>query len=100
MDPFQALLVGYVFQNNSCVECGTHAALFATPRMFSACPHCLARRIHALMSTRNDLPDWVLYLKGAAEGETRRQAKAEQDALSVSFDDFNKCGACGRLILA
>jgi hypothetical protein len=98
-DPFEALLTGYVFQNNTCVHCGCHAALFATPRMFSACPRCLAERIRALKVVRDDLPDWALYLEGAGAGEVRRQTDAEQKALSVTFDDLYQCGACGKFIL-
>lgn len=97
MEPFDGLLAGYVFQNNTCVECGTHGAAFATPCMFSACPQCLAGRIRALKATRSDLPQWVLYLEGAAEREVRRQAEAERRAFTVTFDDLNKCVTCGRL---
>ena len=94
------LLSGDCFADRWCVECGTHGALFATPHLFSACPQCLLGRIHRLQAKRSDLPDWVAYLEQSAAGETRRQAHAEHDTLSVAFDDFYRCGACGTLVLA
>lgn len=100
MKPFEEILRGDAFQNHTCVQCGTHGALFATPHMFSACPHCLARRIRTLKQTGSNLPEWLLYLEGAAEREVQRQTEAEQKALSVSFDDFYKCGSCGKFIMA
>lgn len=100
MESFEGLLTGYVFLNHCCVECGARGALFATPRMFSACPKCLAERIRRLRRSTSHLPDWVLYLGGAAEREVAHQAERERKALSVNLDDFYKCAACGKLIQA
>lgn len=87
------------FLNHACVKCGTHGALFATPRMFSACPKCLAERIRELRESGATLPAWAYYLEGAADDEALRQANAEDTSLSMSFDDFYHCAKCGKLIL-
>jgi hypothetical protein len=87
------------FLDHACVKCGTHGALFATPRMFSACPKCLAARIRELRESGAGLPAWAYYLEGAANDEALRQARAEDESFSMSFDDFYHCARCDKLIL-
>lgn len=89
-----------MFMNHDCVKCGTHGALFATPRTFVACPQCLPGRITALRLSGADLPDWLLYLEKAAGREVRAQAKRAEAALSVSFDDLYRCATCSKMIPA
>ena len=96
----EELLGGDRFVEHWCVACGARGALFATPRVFAACPECLLRRIHRLQATRFDLPAWVAHLEMSATCETRRQERAERDSLTVSFDDFYRCGGCGTLVPA
>jgi hypothetical protein len=100
MQRFDDILECDTLVDNMCLECGTHGALFATPRMFSACPRCLADRIRRLREMEVDLPEWLLYLEKAGEREAVRQHKAEEAKLSVSFDDFYHCARCDRLIQA
>jgi HEAT repeat protein len=87
-----------VFVDNACVRCGTHGALFATPRMFSACPKCLAERIRNLRALGRDLPAWLYYLEGAASGEVDAQDRRADAAFTVSFDDFTRCVRCGAVV--
>jgi hypothetical protein len=87
-----------VFVDHACARCGTHGALFATPRMFSACPKCLAERIRELRSLGRELPPWLYYLEGAASGEADAQDRRADAALTVSFDDFMRCVRCGAVV--
>jgi hypothetical protein len=87
-----------VFVNHSCARCGTHGALFATPRMFSACPKCLVERIRGLRALGRELPVWLYYLEGAASGTVAAEGKRGDAALSVSFDDFSRCVRCGAVV--
>jgi hypothetical protein len=84
-----------VFVNHTCARCGTHGALFATPRMFSACPKCLVERIRGLRAGGRELPVWLYYLEGAASGTVAGEGTRADAALSVSFDDFYRCVRCG-----
>jgi len=100
VEPYSRILEGDVFANHLCTRCGTGGALFATPRMFTACPKCLAERIRDLRKVSGVLPAWVHYLEGAADEEVARQARAEDAALTASFDDFYRCGRCDTLVPA
>jgi hypothetical protein len=96
--PFEDVLEGDAFLSHACLRCGTHGALFATPRMFSACPKCLAERIRSLRRLGGELPIWIHYLEGSAQAEFLRQAKSDETALTVSFGEFLRCASCGSLI--
>ena len=98
MTKFEQFLECDEFMNHMCVKCGAKAALFATPRMFGACPNCLSRRMRELREREVSVPDWVPYLEKAGEREASRQAKVEESELSVSFDDFYRCSRCKKLI--
>ncbi|OLE11690.1 MAG: hypothetical protein AUG89_09260 [Acidobacteria bacterium 13_1_20CM_4_56_7] len=96
--PFNDILEGDHFLNHTCLRCGAHGALFATPRMFSACPKCLAERIRRLRELGGELPIWIHYLEGSAEATARRQAKSDETALTVSLGGFLRCSSCDALI--
>ncbi len=96
--PFDDILEGDAFLNHACLRCGNHAALFATPRMFSACPRCLVERIRSLRQLGGELPIWLHYLEGAAQAELMRQARADETALTASFGEFFRCASCDGLI--
>ena len=78
MGPYDEVLEADEFVNHLCVKCGAHGALFATPRMFSACPRCLSERIRRLREAGATLPEWLLYLEKAGAREAVRQRKAEE----------------------
>jgi DNA-directed RNA polymerase subunit RPC12/RpoP len=98
MGTFDEFLECDEFVNHMCVKCGSKGALFATPRMFGACPRCLSERMQHLRKTVARVPEWVPYLEKAGAREASRQEKAEKAELSVSFDDFYRCAGCGKLI--
>jgi hypothetical protein len=97
MVPYDDLLECDTFMNDTCVNCGSKAALFATPRMFGACPRCLAERMRQLIRTGAPVPEWVPYLEKAGEREAARQEKAEEAQFSVSFDDLFRCARCEKV---
>lgn len=84
------------FVNHLCLRCGYHGAAFATPRFLTACPKCLAERIADV--DEPDRPGWIRYLRDAALREAERQDRKEKESLTVDFDDFCKCAACGKLV--
>jgi hypothetical protein len=85
---YEHILESDEFVNHWCVKCGIHGALFATPRMFEACPKCLNERIRTLRESGATLPDWLLYLEDATARSLRSQERAEAAALSISLDDL------------
>jgi len=98
---FELITLGDQYVNKTCVVCGFHAALFVCAgRFVSLCPFCAVGRIEEYREIGNDAvePDWVTVLYREAKKEAAFQARKEDEAYTVAFDDLLKCARCGALI--
>jgi hypothetical protein len=94
----KAALFADTFVGRFCVACGCKPILFAEPVWFSGCPHCVAQRLRQCQSENPDLPWWVEFVAFIGEGYSKHMHSAHWGPLTVKFDDFCKCHACGKLV--
>lgn len=98
---FELITLGDRYVNKTCVVCGFHAALFVCAgRFVSLCPFCAVGRIEEYREIGADPvePCWVTLLYEEARKEAAFQAREEDEAYTVAFDDLWKCARCGALI--
>jgi hypothetical protein len=98
-NPPESIIDADEFVNHACSRCGNPGLLFATPRMFSACPKCLVDRIRKWRKQESEVPAWADYLEGAAGASVQGLARKEDDALGAAFEEFYRCGNCGKLVV-